>query len=382
VRQGRELAEDTISAQQSVNDEIYAGWQNWDARAARPTHGPGARPQQTRLAFGQALLEIGAHEPKYHHFAAPDLLGIRPFIERFRERFVELGIAEQNVIGAASGLATTGLRPYVCAYAPFITARSMEQVRNDLAYANQRVVIGAAASGISLGVAGGTHHAMEDIALMRSLPNMTVIVPADVDEAYRARDARHRRPVYIRLGGRVEPPVSRRMPFRLGRLRACSQRRRDCVRGDGRDGAASTLKEGVGVRYGAPHRPSTRCGLEARRRPRDRRRREHRTRRTGAPWRLLSVSGDAHAHDGMPDDSPWSDPRCRWKKLQHERGSDRGAVGFASLEAGQGPALTAFNAKDAKDAKVREGNDGKGRVKAKRWYRTGSSMRLPDVRRG
>ena len=88
-----------------------------------------------------------------------DLLGIRPFIERFRDRFIELGIAEQNVIGAASGLATTGLHPYVCAYAPFITARSMEQVRNDVAYANQRVVIGAAASGISLGVAGGTHHA-------------------------------------------------------------------------------------------------------------------------------------------------------------------------------------------------------------------------------
>ena len=62
----------------------------------------------------------------------------------------------------------------------------MEQVRNDVAYANQRVVIGAAASGISLGVAGGTHHALEDLALMRSLPNMTVIVPADVNEAYRA----------------------------------------------------------------------------------------------------------------------------------------------------------------------------------------------------
>src|SRR3954470_334390 len=178
---------------------------------------------QTRLAYGQALLDIAAREPRAVVVSADtqDLLGIRAYIERFRERFVELGIAEQNVIGAAAGMATTGLRPYVCAYAPFISARSMEQVRNDVAYANQRVVIGAAASGISLGVAGGTHHALEDLALMRSLPNMTVIVPADVNEAYRATLATLDidGPVYLRLGGRSEePPVGDpEAPFRLGK---------------------------------------------------------------------------------------------------------------------------------------------------------------------
>ena len=178
---------------------------------------------QTRLAYGQALLEIAVREPRAVVVSADtqDLLGIRTYIERFRERFVELGIAEQNVIGAAAGMATTGLRPYVCAYAPFISARSMEQVRNDVAYANQRVVIGAAASGISLGVAGGTHHALEDLALMRSLPNMTVIVPADVNEAYRATLATLDidGPVYLRLGGRSEePPVGDpEAPFRLGK---------------------------------------------------------------------------------------------------------------------------------------------------------------------
>jgi len=176
---------------------------DWRTKSAR----------QTRLAFGQALLEIGARDPRAVVVSVDtqDLLGIRPWIERYRERFVEVGIAEQNAIGVASGLATTGLRPYVCAYAPFISARSMEQVRNDVAYANQRVVIGAAASGISLGVAGGTHHALEDLALMRSLPNMTVIVPADVDEAYGATLATLDidGPVYLRLGGRTEePPVS------------------------------------------------------------------------------------------------------------------------------------------------------------------------------
>lgn len=215
---------------------------------------------QTRLAFGQALLELGAREPRTVVVSADtqDLLGIRTWIERHPNRFIELGIAEQNAIGTASGLATTGLHPYVCAYAPFITARSMEQVRNDVAYANQRVVIGAAASGISLGVAGGTHHALEDLALMRSLPNMTVIVPADVDEAYNATLATLDidGPVYLRLGGRVdEPPVSDpQAPFRLGKaalLRpgqdvtviACGALVEMAVR------AADVLsKEGIGVR--------------------------------------------------------------------------------------------------------------------------------------
>jgi transketolase len=185
---------------------------DWRARSAK----------QTRLAFGQALLEIGAREPRSVVVSADtqDLLGIRPFIERHAERFVEVGIAEQNAIGIAAGLATTGLRPYVCGYAPFLTARSMEQLRNDVAYARQRVVIGAAASGITLGVAGGTHHALEDLALMRSFPNMTVIVPADVEQAYLATLATLDidGPVYLRLGGRVEEaPVADGLPFEPGK---------------------------------------------------------------------------------------------------------------------------------------------------------------------
>lgn len=178
---------------------------------------------QTRLAFGQALLEVAARDPKAVVLSADtqDLLGIRAYMERYPERFVEVGIAEQDTIGIAAGLATTGLHSYVCGYAPFISARSMEQVRNDVAYAHQRVVIGAAASGISLGVSGGTHHAIEDLALMRSFPNMTVIVPADVEEAYKATLATLDidGPVYLRLGGRTEEPAvtDPQAPFRLGR---------------------------------------------------------------------------------------------------------------------------------------------------------------------
>ncbi|MBM3223265.1 MAG: transketolase family protein, partial [Candidatus Tectomicrobia bacterium] len=178
---------------------------------------------QTRLAYGLALLDVAARDPRAVVLSADtqDLLGLRPYIARYPERFVEAGIAEQNVMGIASGLATTGLHAYICGYAPFITARSMEQVRNDVAYANQRVVIGAAASGITLGVAGGTHHALEDLALMRSLPNMTVIVPADVDEAYQATLATLTidGPVYLRLGGRLDEPsvTDPSMPFQLGK---------------------------------------------------------------------------------------------------------------------------------------------------------------------
>jgi transketolase len=165
---------------------------------------------QTRLAFGQAMLELAAKDPDVVVLSADtqDLLGIREYIELYTERFVEVGIAEQNKIGISAGLATVGLKPYVCAYAPFISARGLEQIRNDLAYAHQNVVVGAAASGISLGVSGGTHHAVEDLATMRSFQNMKVIVPADVSEAYKAtiwtlgQDG----PIYIRLGGRTPEP--------------------------------------------------------------------------------------------------------------------------------------------------------------------------------
>jgi len=178
---------------------------------------------QTRLAFGQALLALGAIDPEIVVLSADtqDLLGIREYIELYPDRFMEIGIAEQDKIGIAAGLATVGLKPYVCGYAPFVTARALEQVRNDVAYAHQNVVIGAAASGISLGVSGGTHHAVEDLATMRSFAGLTVIVPADVSEAYKATLASHDidGPVYIRLGGRTPEPdiTDPEAPFTLGK---------------------------------------------------------------------------------------------------------------------------------------------------------------------
>lgn len=186
------------------------------------TAAPNHTGMQTRMAFGAALLDAMAANAQVVALSADtqDLIPTRAIKERYPERFVEVGIAEQNIIGVAAGLATAGLVPAACGYAPFLTARSMEQVRNDIAYGNLHVVIAAAASGISLGVSGGTHHALEDLALMRSLPHMTVLVPADGDEAYAAAlvaldlDG----PVYVRLGGRVdEPAVSTPgAPFDIG----------------------------------------------------------------------------------------------------------------------------------------------------------------------
>ena len=168
---------------------------------------------QTRLGFGLAVEAMADRDERVVAISADtvDLIGLRGLQKSHPNRLIEVGIAEQNAMGVASGLATTGMRPFLCGYAPFITARSMEQLRNDVAYANQRVVIGAAASGISLGVAGGTHHAVEDLAILRSFPNMTVLVPADAHQAWHMTHATDDidGPVYIRLGGRVEEvPVS------------------------------------------------------------------------------------------------------------------------------------------------------------------------------
>jgi transketolase len=163
---------------------------------------------QSRLSFGLAVGELASRDEKVVAISADtiDLFDLRPFLEASPERLIEAGIAEQSAMGIASGLATTGMRPIVCGYAPFITARSLEQLRNDVAYANQRVVIGAACGGIVLGMAGGTHHAVEDRAIMRNMPNMTVVVPADARQTWHAAMATEDLdgPSYIRLGGKFE----------------------------------------------------------------------------------------------------------------------------------------------------------------------------------
>ncbi|HDP24781.1 MAG TPA: transketolase family protein [Deltaproteobacteria bacterium] len=132
---------------------------------------------------------------------------IGKFAQKYPDRFFNVGIAEQNLFGMAAGLALSGLVPFVSTMAVFTTMRAAEQVRTDICYQNLDVKIIATHGGISFGQAGTTHHCTEDIAIMRSLANMTVVVPADGIECANAvmSCVEHPGPVYIRIGRGFEP---------------------------------------------------------------------------------------------------------------------------------------------------------------------------------
>ena len=167
--------------------------------------------EPTRLAFGRAVVDLGERDPKVVFLTADGALptGTAEFFKRFPERAFNVGIAEQNLIGIAAGMATCGLKPIVGGYAPFLAFRAFEQVRNDIAYTKQSVTIGGVYSGISLATGGSTHHTTEDIASFRAVANVTVISPADAREAYKATIASVGHPgcVFLRLGGRTPEPV-------------------------------------------------------------------------------------------------------------------------------------------------------------------------------
>jgi transketolase len=127
---------------------------------------------------------------------------IGSFTERFPTRHFDVGISEENLVGVAAGLAHAGKLPFVIGMAPFVSMRGFEQIRDDCAYNRNNVKIIAPFAGLEAGPWGATHHAMEDIALLRSIPGMTILSPADSNEAYRAVRAAATidGPVYIRLG--------------------------------------------------------------------------------------------------------------------------------------------------------------------------------------
>ncbi len=164
----------------------------------------------TRDAYGQALKKLG-HENKDIVVLDADLAKSTKtidFAKEFPERFFDMGVAEQNMVATAAGLAAAGKIPFVSSFAMFASGRAFEQVRNSVAYPNLNVKIGASHAGISVGEDGASHQSVEDIAIMRAIPNMTVLVPADGPEteaAVRAAVA-HRGPVYLRLG-RLGVPV-------------------------------------------------------------------------------------------------------------------------------------------------------------------------------
>ena len=158
----------------------------------------------TREGYGRALLTLGE---KYSDVVVldADLAGATKtgvFAKAYPDRHFNCGIAESNMMCVAAGLATTGLVPYASSFAMFAAGRAFEQVRNSIGYPHLNVKIGATHGGISVGEDGASHQCCEDFALMRSIPGMTIICPADAEEAYAATLAayEHSGPVYLRFG--------------------------------------------------------------------------------------------------------------------------------------------------------------------------------------
>ena len=173
----------------------------------------------TRDSYGNALAELGTEHDNVvvldADLAAATKTGV--FKKAHPDRFIDCGIAESNMIGVAAGLATTGKVPFASSFAMFAAGRAFEQVRNSVGYPHLNVKIGATHAGISVGEDGATHQCNEDIALMRTIPGMVVINPADDVEARAAVRAayEHQGPVYMRFGRLAVPVINDRPDYKF-----------------------------------------------------------------------------------------------------------------------------------------------------------------------
>jgi len=178
--------------------------------------------KSTRDGFSEGLLIAADENPNVVGLCADLIESVKmdAFAEKYPERFVEMGIAEQSMASVASGMAHEGKIPFMASYAVFSPGRNWEQIRTTICYNNANVKIIGSHGGVTVGEDGGTHQALEDVALMRVLPNMTVIVPCDAIEAKKATIAvaRAKTPVYIRLA-RTKTPVitTEETPFEIGK---------------------------------------------------------------------------------------------------------------------------------------------------------------------
>lgn len=181
-----------------------------------------AEQAYTRDGFGEALLELGKTNKDVVALCADLAESTRmlAFKETYPERYIELGVAEQNLAAVASGLANYGKIPFIASYAAFSPGRNNEQIRTTISLNNVPVKIVGSHAGLSVGPDGATHQALEDIALMRVQPNMCVVSPADREEARKATlaAAAYPGPVYIRLAREKSPVITTRdTPFEFGK---------------------------------------------------------------------------------------------------------------------------------------------------------------------
>ena len=181
-----------------------------------------------RDGFGEALVEVGEKNKDVVVLTADlkESTRVNLFAEKFPERFIEVGVAEQALVTIASGMAAEGKIPFTTSYAVFSPGRTLDQIRTTIALNNVPVKIVGAHAGLGAGPYGSTHQALEDITIMRTLPNMVVVVPCDFEEAKKATKeiANNKKPTYLRLArqesGRVTTPNS---PFKVGRAEILRQ---------------------------------------------------------------------------------------------------------------------------------------------------------------
>lgn len=192
------------------------------------THYENRKSQELRAGMGEGLVEAGRRDANVVALSA-DVKGsvkMDGFAKEFPERFIQCGIAEANMVGIAAGLSLCGKVPFLGGFAEFVTGRVYDQIRQVVCYSNKNVKICGSHAGISLGEDGATHQTMEDIALMKALPNMTVLVPADFNQAKAATlaAARYVGPVYLRLGRSKMPCFTPDdMPFEIGKAQLLNE---------------------------------------------------------------------------------------------------------------------------------------------------------------
>jgi transketolase len=157
-----------------------------------------------RVAFAEELIELAAHDERVvavcnDSVGSSNLVGFR---ERFPERLINVGIAEQDMVGVGAGLANAGLIPFVCGASPFLTGRSLEQIKADVAYSQLPVILCGMSPGVAYGELGPTHHSIEDLSWLRALPGLDIVIPADRAQTRLAvrQAAADPRPTFIRVG--------------------------------------------------------------------------------------------------------------------------------------------------------------------------------------
>lgn len=189
---------------------------------SNPTKPDAMAPEPIRKGFGRGLKKAGELNPNVVAACADltDSTQMSLFKEAFPDRFIEVGVAEQNLVTAGAGLAAMGKIPFVSSYAAFSPGRNWEQIRTTICLNDRPVNIVGSHAGVSVGPDGATHQMLEDIALMRVLPNMVVIVPGDSLEAEKATVAlaQDKRPSYLRLAREASPIISKPdSPFQIGK---------------------------------------------------------------------------------------------------------------------------------------------------------------------